>query len=152
MCPQWVSKDGKWFPAQEKVGLVDHEGKEGREPNTPFIYEGPDRAAMEELAKVHGVDETGHPKKDHIGMDFKDDPELIMRVKQFGYKDVMEYALVHGYNKEEVDKEFYSNIKKVSKHEAPTKKKARQIEGGGKDFSGGGKDKYGGFGMPEELK
>ena len=52
MCPTFVSKDGIWHPAKEKIGLVNRSGKtktiDGKriKPGDPYIYEGADRAAL----------------------------------------------------------------------------------------------------------
>jgi len=142
--PQYVSDGGVWHPANEHAVLPHLSGTEKE------IYDGPDRAAMEELAKAYGVDEKGFPKQTTFGMSFTMDPDLLNRAKQLGFKDVMEYALASGYDAEKAKQEFNKKASKIEKYEPPKRKPARQIEGGGKDFSGQGQDKFGGFGTPPE--
>jgi hypothetical protein len=105
---------------------------------------------MEELAKAYGVDEKGFPKQTTYGMSFTMDPDLLNRAKQLGFNDVMEDALASGYDAEKAKQEFNKKASKIEKYEPPKRKPARQIEGGGKDFSGQGQDKFGGFGTPPE--
>ncbi len=137
-----------WFAAKEKVALKNITGKvkvvNGIEvqPNDPYIYEGPDRAALYEFYKA-GV-ET-------FGVDFHNDPELINRVRQLGYKSVDAYAKVMGYDKKKIEEAFNKNASVIQKHELPQRVADLDIEGGGKDFSGQGKDKKGGFGVPDDL-
>ena len=141
--PQFISKDGVWYPAKEKVALIDHKGTDGRQPGEPYIYEGADRAALFELYKA-GV-ET-------FGVDFHRDPELLHRVKNLGFKDIDEYANAVGYDKEKIEAEFKKKAEVVSKHDIPKKVKAIQKLGGGIDTTGQGEDKYGGFGQPKDIK
>jgi len=146
--PNYVSKDGVWYPAKEKVGLINTSGKEkevdGKKvaPGEPYIYEGPDRAALFELFKA---------KVETFGVDFRTDPELINRVRQLGYKSVDEYAKIMGYDKEKIEKEFKKNASVVTKHELPKKVEAVKTLGGGKDFAGQGQDKFGGFGEAPKV-
>ena len=135
--PRYVSKDGIWHAANEKVALTDHKGTQGRHPGDPYIYEGPDRAALFALYQA-GV-ET-------FGIDFHHDAELLHRVKNLGFKDIDEYALSVGYDKERVEKEFKKRAAVVTKHEIPKKVKAIENLGGGIDTTGSGADRYGGFG------
>ncbi len=142
--PNWVSKDGKWFPAKEHVVLPHMSGKvDPKTGKSLEVYDGPDRAALFELFKQ---------KVEHLGMDFRDDVELITRVKQLGYKSVDEYAKVMGYDPEKATKNFEEKASKVNLHELPKKVKEIEILGGGKDFAGQGQDRKGGFGLPKELK
>jgi len=140
--PNWVSNNGVWEPATEKVSLVDHEGKEGRQPGDPYIYEGPDRAALFELWQA-GVKT--------FGQDFRHDPEFLLRIKNLGYKDIDDYLTKIGFNPLEEEKRVKEKKAKVLKHEPPKKGKAIKELGGGKDFSGMGADKHGDFGLPKEL-
>ncbi len=68
--PSWISKLGIWKPAKEKAYVPADEGK-GRTEG--YIYEGPDRAAKDVLAR------QGVP---HLGMLSSEDPEVIMRARQ----------------------------------------------------------------------
>ena len=141
--PNYVSKDGKWSPKKEKVGLINKSNKvieyngQKIEPGEPFVYVGPDRAALQELHRL-GVKE--------LGQDFHDDPDLIARVRQLGYKSVTAYAKAMGWSKEESKERFEKLAAKVEKHEIPEKVEAIRKLGGGIDTSGGGQDRYGGFG------
>ena len=142
----YVSIDGVWYPAKEKVALKNLSGKpkvvDGKEikPGEDYIYEGADRGALFELYRA-GVEK--------FGIDFHHDAELLNRVKQLGFKNVDEYAKTVGYDKEKIKKEAEEKISKVNLHELPAKVKGIEILGGGVDTSGGGQDKYGGFGEPK---
>jgi hypothetical protein len=144
--PNYVSVDGKFIPAKERVALKNLSGKvrmvndKEVQPGEDYIYEGADRAALYELYKA-GVEE--------FGIDFHHDAELLNRVKQLGFKNIDEYAKTVGYNKEKVKKEAEEKIARVTKHDLPAKVKAIEQLGGGIDTSGGGQDKYGGFGDPK---
>ena len=133
--PKWVSKGGTWYPQNEKVGLKDKKGE-------PYIYEGPDRAALFVLWQ---------DKVETLGQDFKFDPELLMRVKQLGFKDMNEYLVYIGYDEAKVEEIFKKNASVVNKHELPDKIKGIEALGGGVDTSGQGNDIPGGFGKPKDL-
>jgi hypothetical protein len=141
--PNFISPSGKWYPAKEKVGLINKSDKiidyngQKIEPGEPFVYEGPDRAALQELHK-QGVE--------FLGQDFHDDPDLIARVRQLGYKSVSSYAKAMGYDEKKAKEDFEKKAAKVEKHELSEKVKAINLIGGGVDTSGGGQDRYGGFG------
>jgi hypothetical protein len=141
--PRWVSKNGEWHPALEKVSLIDHAGKEGRQPGEPYIYEGPDRAALFELFKA-GVEK--------LGVHFMHDSDLIRRVKELGFKDVKEYAKHYGWDEKKVLEEFNKKAAVVAKHELPAKVRMIETMGGGLDTAGQGQDKKGGFDLPPEIK
>jgi hypothetical protein len=152
--PNYVSLDGEWYPAKEKVSLknITDEPKkivklDGTEeivqPGDPYIYEGPDRAALFELYKA-GVEK--------FGIDFHHDPELLNRIKQLGFKNVDEYAKSMGYDKKKVQEEFEKKASVVNKYELPKRVKAIETMGGGIDFAGQGQDRPGGFDLPKELK
>lgn len=143
--PNYVSDGGVWHPAKEHVVLPHLTGTEKE------IYDGPDRAAMEELAKAYGVDENGYPKETTFGMPFERDPDLINRAKQLGFVSVKDYADAVGYDAEKAKEEFNKKAAKINKYEPLKRQPERQIEGGGKDLSGQGKDVYGGLGDPPKL-
>ena len=146
MCPNYISVDGEFHPAKERVALKNLSGTmkevDGKEikPGEDYIYEGSDRAALFELYKA-GVEK--------FGINFHHDAELLHRVKQLGFKDVNEYCKAVGYNKEKVKQEAEEKTAKVTLHDLPAKVKAIEKLGGGIDTSGGGQDKYGGFGEPK---
>src|SRR3990167_2850487 len=139
MCPTFVSKDGIWHPAKEKIGLVNRSGKtktiDGKriKPGDHYIYEGADRAALFVLYQ---------DKVETLGIDFKKDPEFINRVRQLGYT-IEEYLKAVGYDEEQVKKDFEEKASVVNKHELAEKVKAVETLGGGTDTSGQGHDKYG---------
>jgi hypothetical protein len=143
---RWISKDGIWHPAKEKVALknitdkVKVIGGQTVQPGEPYIYEGPDRAALFELFEQ---------KVETLGQDFRQDIELINRVKQLGYNSVDDYAKVMGYDKDKVEELFNKHASVVTQHELPDKVKALNELGGGTDMSGQGKSIVGGFGEPE---
>lgn len=144
--PTWISKDGVWHPAKEKVGLTNLSGKtktvDGKKvkPGEPYVYEGPDRAALFELYKE---------KVDTLGTEFISDPEFINRVRQLGFT-MEEYLKFVGYDKEKVEEEFKKKAAIVNKHEIPEKIEAIQTLGGGMDTTGMNPARYGGFGEPKE--
>lgn len=147
----WVSKDGVFYPAKERVSLKNISGKvlinpsekgskyhgEEVQPGDDFIYEGPDRAAMFQLFK---------DKVDTLGQDFRQNPDMIYMARQFGYKNVEAYAKAVGYDKEKMEAEFSKKASVVAKHELPVGAKEVLIMGGGQDTSGSGADVIGGFG------
>jgi len=144
--PTWISKDGEWSPAKEKVALVNRSDKSrtinGKrvQPGDPYIYEGPDRAALYELFKT---------KQEKLGLNFKTDPEFINRVRQLGFT-MDDYLKFVGYNPEEVEENFKKHAATVNKHEIKEKVKAIDVLGGGIDTSGMNPNRYGGFGEPTE--
>jgi hypothetical protein len=143
--PSYVSDGGVWHPAKEHVVLPHLSGTDKE------IYDGPDRAAMEELAKAYGVDEKGYPKETTFGMPFARDPDLINRAKQLGFTDVKDYADAVGYDAVKAKAEFEKKAAVINKYEPLKRQPERQIDGGGKDLSGQGKDVYGGLGDPPKL-
>jgi len=155
---QWISLHGKLYPANEKVALRNNSDKTIKNPSAswskfagedvgpgePFIYEGPDRAALFEL---YLMDPSG--KTEHLGMEFYDDPDLQDRARQRGYKSVAEYAQAMGYNKTKAEERFKNLVKEVSTHKLPeTVKMLKASRSGGYDTSGQGNDAYGNFGDP----
>lgn len=143
MSPRYVSKEGTWHSAKEKIGLKNLSGEtkvvDGKEVKhgEPYIYEGADRASLFEFYKA-GV-ET-------FGQDFRKNPEFLQAIRTQGFGSVDEYLKYIGYDKEKVEKEFEEKASVVHKDELPKKVKAIETLGGGVDTSGGGQDRYGGFG------
>ena len=141
--PNYVSKGGEFYPAQEHAVLPHLSGTKNE------VYDGPDRAAEEELAIAGGVDKEGKPIMKHFGINFRNDPDIINRARSLGYKDVNEFALAMGYNKTMAEEkaEIEAKEKIVVNPNAPIKKgEAIQKLGGGIDTSGQGNDLYGGMG------
>lgn len=152
--PNWITDEkGLWHPAKERVALKNNSDKSIVNPSAtwsnffgqmvgpgePYIYEGPDRAAMFELFDQ---------KVENLGHSFFTDPDLITRARQLGYKDVEEYALVMGYDEKKAKERFAKAGAVITKHELPKKVEAIKILGGGIDKSGQGQDVYGGFDDP----
>ena len=151
--PNWISDEGKWYPAKESVVLINRSNETIKNPSadysqyagqdvTPgsqYIYEGPCRAALFDLFLND---------EECKGINFKHDPEMIKRVKMLGFKNMEEYAKMHGHDPVKAKKRFEELCCVVSKHELPRKVSAHKVLGGGKDLSGQGKHEYGGFGDP----
>lgn len=147
----WVSKDGVFYPAKERVSLKNNSGKvlinpsakwskfcgESVQPGDDFIYEGEDRAALFTLFKE---------KVDVLGQDFRKNPDMIGIARQFGYKDVNAYAKAMGYDAEQVEKNFEERVGAVVRHDLPARAKEVSRMGGGNDTTGNGADIIGGFG------
>lgn len=161
--PRWISKDGKWVPAKEKVNLTNYgtpfqDEVTGETVNTgdPYIYNGPDRAALFHLWKESGspkdiTEETAKQLVDHVGIDFQYDADLLNRVRQLGFKSISEYKKFAGYDPTKSDKDFTEKASQINRHELPKKVAALKVLAGGKDTSGQGADKYGGFESPKDA-
>ncbi len=157
--PSWVTDEkGLWHPAKEKVGLTNHGDKPFKHPVTgemigpgePFIYEGPDRAALFEL---YTIDKTG--KTTTLGENFRQNTEFLeyyakMR-NAFGFTNVDQFLEYLGYDEEGKKKEFEEKASRINKHEIPKRVKEIQKLGGGDDRAGGKNVRFGGFGdIPKE--
>ena len=140
----FVSKEGVWYPAKEKVALKNV-GKKDLvykgvviKPGEPFIYEGPDRVAVDELKKS-GEETFGH--------DFRSEPEFLQAVRNMGFNTVDEYLKHIGYDQEKELKKFEDKASSVQAHEVPKPVDEIYIPAGGKDTSGNKEaDIIGGFG------
>jgi len=145
--PRFISKEGVWYPAKERIALKNLSGKvkkvDGEEvrPGEEYIYKGPDRAALFELFKA---------KVETFGQDFRKDPDFLQAVRNQNFKDVDSYLEFIGYDKEKIEKEFQEKASQVHKDELPKRVKAIETLGGGVDTTGSGKDRYGGFGPQPE--
>ena len=141
--PSYNSKCGELYPAKEHVVLPHLSGTDKE------VYDGPDRAAENELAVAFGVDANGKPKQKFFGIHFKNDPDIINRARSLGYKNVEEFASAMGYN-DTPEQEAIKNKEKekiVHNPNAPIKKsEGVQKLGGGTDTSGQGNDINGGLG------
>ena len=140
--PSYISKMGVLVPAKEHAVLPHLSGTSNE------VYDGPDRAAEAELAQAHGVDENGKPKQGYFGIHYKNDPDMIMRARQLGYKSVDEFAAAMGYTDTiaEADAKIIEKLKIVNNYKEPIRKEGSNKLGGGTDTSGQGNDKPGGFG------
>ena len=159
----WISHDGVWYPKVEKVALVNN-GEPFKHPVTgekvatgdPYIYEGPCRRALFELWESHGKPSEKEMKDKKgeftLGTDFRKSPEFIEMIRKLDFKNADEYLSYIGYDKEESAKRFKEQAAVVLKHELPGRVKMTENLGGGQDYSGAGNDKFGGFGVPAEVR
>jgi len=139
----FISKNGKWFPAKEKIGLTNLSTKvikykgEDIKPGEPFVYSGPDREALKMLHV------TG---EESLGRDFRNDPEFRQACRNQGFENVEAYLKHLGYDEEKEEKEFKKKAATVKSHEIPSKVEEIKILAGGQDRSGNKNDHIGGFG------
>jgi hypothetical protein len=157
MSPSYVSKDGIWYPAKEHVVLPHLTGTKNE------VYDGPDRAAENELALAYGVDADGKPNVTTFGIDFRDDPDLIERARQLGYNDkvddkgnvtmsaVEQYARKRGWTPEKSEKVFKEKAAEIVKHRDPDRKPEPLILGGGQSTAPGTESLVGGLGDQREV-
>jgi len=155
--PRFISKGGKWYPQKEKVALKNYSETEtiinpstdekykGEEikPGEDYIYSGPDRAALYELWKE---------KAEHLGTDFRTNPEFLQAVRNMGYPSYKKYLKDIGFDEKKLEEKFEKEASKISKHELPKKVKALDELAGGTDFSGQGNNMKGDFKLPPGLK
>jgi hypothetical protein len=136
--PTWISKMGVWEPANEYV--VDPSKPKGKE-----IYEGPDRAALEQL-KEEGRESLGSniPHTD-----------MLVLARQLGFDTVDEYLdkMVPGAKQRSA--EAYNKAKGiVETHADPMKKKGVEPPSGGDNTAPGASAKShrkGGFELPSDV-
>jgi hypothetical protein len=143
--PSYTSKLGEWKPGRERVVLP-------HAPRGKEVYEGPDRAALWEMQKAGLIDEKGN-KVGEMGVNYKMDPELIIRAKNAGFPNVDEYLKVFGFDEQKALADFEKKHGKEIDHNAKQVREAIRDLGGGKDTTGNSENDYpGGFGTPKELK
>ena len=146
--PSYNSKDGVVTPAREKVSLVNETGKtitvNGKQiqPGEPYIYEGPDRAAVEYL-KEQGVD--------HLGQHFTKDPEIIMRARQFNMT-VDEFCQTAYYTDEMRARMQAEAASQTVLHRDLPRKSASQFRSGGANTAGSSGHYSGDFGDLSDAK
>lgn len=133
--PTWISKDGVQKPALEKVMLTNPKTGE------PYLYEGPDRAAIKYL-QDNNVTE--------LGIDFRKDPEIINRARQFNMT-VDEWCQIHLNPDEKRKADFAQKEKEINFHAPPAKKKATEFRGGGINIANPKASKLGGFDATEDV-
>lgn len=158
---RWISLDGKWFPAKERVGLKNNANEDIKipkkrdekgevieweivPPGADYIYEGPDRAALFEL---YLIDKSG--AVNHLGVDFKTDPMFIKMTKDTGFASVKEYLAYMDYDEKKVKARFDELSKSVKPHDVIKWGKFQEMIAGGKDTSSSGKHVVGGFGVEQ---
>lgn len=136
--PNYVSVDGKWFPAREVVQLPlnQEEIEAGKDP----VYRGPDREALKELNEL-GVE--------HLGHDYRTDIDLLRLARAHNFNTVEEYVSVMGGISPEKNKEAQEKkIKEVVSHAPIRRRKGIKRIAGGSDTANNGNDMVGGFGDP----
>ena len=152
--PRFVSVLGKFFPAKERATLFNSKDEEIKNPSapysryheetvpskSPYIYEGPDRAAMFQLWKEGNLE--------YLGEDFRKSPEFLKLLRDFNFKSSKSYFDYIGYNIKLAEEKAMELAEKVTGHELPNKVEEIKKLGGGSDTSGQGNIRYGGFGQP----
>lgn len=145
--PTYDSNMGEWHAAIENIVLtnksekpIEYKGKEYKKGQS-FIYEGPDRAALQEFFRID-KEGTVHT----MGQKFTDDVEFLNRIRQNGHKDMNAYLKHIGFDREKTEKDFKKRQGTINAHELPEQIKGIESLGSGVDTSGGGQDRYGGFG------
>ena len=135
--PRFISKNGDWKPAKEKVALTNPKTGE------PFVYEGPDRAAQE-MMKEMGVTS--------LGTHFSQDPEWINRVRQLYSMSMPEYMKMMGYDEKTSLEEFEKKMKEVNLHSDPKRNKAARQRSGGANTAGNSGHYEGDFGDLQDAQ
>lgn len=174
--PTWISdQKGKWHPAKEVASLINisdrpieieqtaSDGKKYKQviqPGAPYIYEGPDRAAMFQWWEENGRPSIEEMKKLEgnvtFGEDFRSNTEFMEYYgkyrNMFGFQNVDEFLKYLGYDEEKAKRRFEEKAKIVAIHDLPQRSPEIKKLGGGDDRANPGKNlRYGGFGEPEEL-
>jgi hypothetical protein len=129
--PTYISKGGEWYPAHEHV-VLPHLTGTSRE-----VYDGPDRAALYALWVESGKPEDAKRCLDHLGSNFKNDPDFVNRVRQLGFTSVDEYLKFVGYDEKAAMAEAEKKITTVKSHEIVKRAKAVENDGGGVEFGSG---------------
>lgn len=132
--PRYVSKMGDWKPAKEKVAIVNSKGE-------PEVYEGPDRAALEEI-KAGNVESKP----------FWLDTEWVNRVRQLHNMSMKEYMDSVGFDEKTSNEEFEKKMKEVNLHKDPVRKSATRFASGGKNTAGNSGHLEGDFGDLSDAK
>lgn len=133
--PTFVSNNGVWEPALEKVAITDKNGE-------PAVYSGKDRAALEAIANG---DVTSQP--------FWKDTEFINRVRQVHNMSMKEYMDANGFDEKTSKAEFEKKLAVVNLHKPITRKPAKkQRSGGANTAPGGGGSLEGDFGDLQDAK
>lgn len=156
---RWISLDGKWFPAKERVGLRNNSnssieipkkrdeetGKilewETIPPGADYIYEGLDRAALFDL---YLIDKTGQVSS--LGIDFKTDPQFLKMTRDLGFSTVKKYLAYVDYDEKRMKERFKEISKEVKPHDVVKWGRFQEMIAGGKDTSSTGAHIVGGFG------
>jgi len=152
----FVSLSGKWYPKKESAMMKNtfgrtiesefvtandggHVVKEGEN----FLYNGPDREAVKMLKEIG---------EDHLGHDFRTEPEFLQAVRNMGFNNPEEYLKSVGYDEETDLKKQRALLSIVNAHELPKETEEIIMMAGGRDYSGNKEnDTVGGFG-PERIR
>ena len=150
--PTYHSKMGVWYPAKERVALKNNSKQVIKNPSTDtnlkdeeikpgedFIYSGPDRAALYEMWK---------DKTEHLGTDFRQDPEFLQACRNMGYSTYKKYLKDIGFDEKKMEEDFDKKAETVNLHELPKRVEAINMLAGGRDTAGGGNDMRGDFKAP----
>lgn len=133
--PSYVSHNGQWEPALEKVAITDKNGE-------PTVYQGKDRAALEAIANG---DITSQP--------FWKDTEFINRIRQVHNMSMKEYMDANGFDEKTSRADFEKKLSVVNIHKAEPRKPAKRHRSGGANTApGGGGSLEGDFGDLSEAK
>lgn len=158
--PTFISERGILHPAKEKVSLKYGGDKkipkkdlpqgvtisgEFLNPGDDFLYDGPDRAALQMIFKETNGD-------GFLGSDFKTDPEFLQSVRNRGFNTVDEYLKSIGYDEAKDKKKFEEKASKVQAHEVEGRVNEIEVLAGGRDFTGSKNDIIGGFGDEQIRK
>ena len=146
----FYSVKGKWYASKERIALKNKSDKpfkykgETINPGDDFIYQGPDREALK------AIHLSGN---DHLGTDFRQDPEFRQFVRQQGFEKIEDYLKYIGYDEKADEEKLNKHAEVVNKHQMDKKVKEIKVIGGGKDTSGNSNnDLIGGFGVEKERK
>jgi hypothetical protein len=132
--PSYVSHNGVWEPAIEKVAITDKNGE-------PVVYHGKDRAALEAIANG---DVTSQP--------FWKDTEFINRVRQVHNMSMDEYMKSHGFDEKTSKEDFEKKLAVVNLHKPLPKKQGKKFRSGGANTApGGGGSMEGDFGESSDA-
>ena len=155
--PRFISDEGVWVVAKERVSLKNETGavavnpsvegskyhKEQIQPGEDFIYEGPDRAALKMLQELD-LAEQGY-----MGQHYSESPELFELARTKGYDNVEDYVKKLGYKTDKA-KELVKKYKDTYySHSGPAKVTGTKFKGGGTNTAGTGNDIEGDFGDPK---
>ncbi len=130
--PSYVSNNGVWEPAIEKVAITDKNGE-------PAVYHGKDRAALE---AIKNGDVTSQP--------FWKDTEFINRVRQVHNMSMKEYMDANGFDEKTSKEDFEKKLAVVNLHKPLPRKPAKRQRSGGANTAGPG-SLEGDFGGKEEA-
>lgn len=132
--PKYVSRDGVWTPAKEKVAITNSKGE-------PEVYEGPDRAALDEI-KAGNIESKP----------FWKDTEFIQRIRQVHNMSMEEYMKSNGYDEKTSNEEFEKKLKEVNIHADPPRKGGKRFQSGGRNTAGNSGHYEGDFGDLADAK